>query len=108
MDLVSGLGNTRFPLELELHYFRIVSELMNNTIKHSGATKATIKLSFIEGMLVMIYIDNGKGYSLKEALKTSEGHGLSNIIHRVNLIKGELEFLPKKNGTEVHIRKLIE
>ena len=107
-ELESNLGNERFPREIELHFFRIVSELINNTIKHSGASRASVGLQFTNGLLSMKYIDNGKGYKPDDAMKNSGGRGLANIVHRATLIHAQIEFSVKKNGTEVSVHKRIE
>jgi PAS domain S-box-containing protein len=107
IDLISNLGGKRFPKQTELHFYRIICELINNTIKHSGASVASIKLKFSKGVLTLNYIDNGKGYKVEEINKKTSGMGVSNIVQRVNLIDGKIEFVNKKGKTEVKIRKEI-
>ena len=51
----------RLPSEMELHLYRIVQELLNNTLKHAGATSVIISLYHENGLLTLIYRDNGKG-----------------------------------------------
>ncbi|MEI6888809.1 MAG: PAS domain S-box protein [Bacteroidota bacterium] len=107
-DLVSNLGSIRFSMDVEMHLFRIVGELINNTIKHSGGSKASIRLTYSKGLLSLAYMDSGKGYNPEDAMKKPGGRGLSNILHRVNLIEGEIEFSSVKNGTKVHVQKRIK
>jgi len=108
VDLNSNLNNLRFPKAIELHFYRIIGELINNTIKHSGAKHASIRLSFSDGVLLLKYTDDGKGYKLDDALKKPSGTGLSNIFHRVKLLNGDIEFINKKSRTEVRVWKRIE
>jgi len=107
VELDSGLNDTRFPGEIELHFYRIITELVNNTIKHSGAKKAVIRLSYSNNVLTLVYADSGKGYNFEDSMNKSAGRGLANIFHRVNLIHGQLEIIAKKHGTEVQLRKII-
>src|SRR5205085_9579594 len=44
----------------------VIKELVHNTVKHSGATLVTIKVSIREFVLYIGYTDNGKGYILSE------------------------------------------
>jgi signal transduction histidine kinase len=101
----SGLAGRRFSNEIELHFLRIICELINNSIKHSGATKITIHLSCSVDCLVLLYWDNGKGYDAAEKLKNSAGMGISNLFYRVNVIGGQLDFLQKRGKMIVRIMK---
>ncbi|AYZ12688.1 sensor histidine kinase [Chryseobacterium arthrosphaerae] len=75
--------------EKNLHIFRILQELINNSVKHGESTRIQIEFKGKEGKNTCIYKDNGKGFdSEKNALK--EGLGLRNIRSRVELINGTL------------------
>ncbi len=108
IELVSNLGGIRFQPPVELHFYRIIGELLNNSVKHSGGTKATVNLNYSHGVLHLIYSDNGKGYEVREIQKRPSGMGLGNILQRVSLIDGEISFLNRKGITEVRISKDIE
>ncbi|WP_374950428.1 sensor histidine kinase [Mucilaginibacter sp.] len=62
--------------------YRVLEELLNNTIKHSGASSAEIRFSDAANNLDILYSDNGKGLqkSLQEAVK---GMGMQNIESRL-------------------------
>ena len=76
---------------------------MNNTVKHSGASKATLRIKKSEGTLTVSYSDNGKGYNFDEMLKPGKGMGLANIRHRVFLIDGTIKFHSRAGRTYVVI-----
>lgn len=99
-----NLAGRRFPKQTELHLYRIVCELVNNTVKHAGASRAGIRLSYEKGILTLVYSDNGKGYNVEEIGKRAGGMGLGNIIQRANLIDAEIRFIQRKDRTEVRIR----
>lgn len=79
----------------EINLFRVVSELMHNTLKHSGGSEIEIDFSQNGDKLVVTYQDDGKGI---KPLPETLGLGLSGIKTRVELLQGTLEFPPAKYG----------
>ena len=93
----------RLDKSVEIIIYRIVQELLNNTMKHSAATEAIVQLVKEEGRLSIIVEDNGKGFD-KELPNVNKGAGLSNIQSRVDYLKGRLEIHAEKaKGTLVNI-----
>jgi two-component system, NarL family, sensor kinase len=89
---------------LEVTLYRIVQELLNNTIKHSGATYAHVQLVQNENMLTLTVEDNGKGFDL-ESLKTNKGAGISNVESRVAYLNGKMDIKSDpSHGTSVEIQ----
>lgn len=82
----------RMKPNIESSLFRIIIELINNTVKHAKAEKAIIKVIRNENELLIEYADDGIGFVLQPMLEYSKGQGLHNIIHRVNSIGGEIAF----------------
>jgi PAS domain S-box-containing protein len=107
ISFTSNLKGRRFQKQTELHLYRIICELINNTVKHAGATNAIVKLNYSKGALTMNYTDNGKGYDVTGISKNPTGMGVGNIIQRVNLIDAKIQFVRRKGKTEVKIRKDI-
>ena len=93
----NGLGK-----QLDISVYRIIQELVNNAIKHSGATEILVQVRKDEGLLVMDVEDNGKGFDSQSMSKES-GMGLAGIKSRVNYWKGKLEIDSGKSGTAVHV-----
>lgn len=86
---------------VKINLYRVIQELSNNIIKHSGASKALILLERIENKIVVSVSDNGKGI---QGDAKSGGIGLSNVGDRINLIGGRISFQNgKKGGLEVKI-----
>ncbi|WP_339697492.1 histidine kinase [uncultured Marixanthomonas sp.] len=69
----------------ELHVFRIVQELFNNSIKYSEATNLTLKTEMEGKQLLLYYSDNGKGFDVSIA-KKAKGLGMSGIENRVAIL----------------------
>ncbi len=95
------------PQHLQLSVYRIVQELINNIIKHAGATETLVQLQQQENKkLILTVEDNGKGFSQDKATK---GIGLQNIESRLSLLKGTLEIDSQaKLGTSVYIELELE
>jgi len=73
----------------ELHLFRVVQELLNNSIRHGEATKVKFNVLDNKESMEIVYTDNGKGFLVKEAL-LENGLGLKNIKSRISILNGEL------------------
>ena len=86
--------------------YRIVQELLNNTIKHASAKNAIVQLSGSNLALSLTVEDDGKGFDTA-ILKQSRGIGWDNIQNRVEFLRGKLDVnsSPGK-GTSVHIELL--
>ena len=80
----------RLPKVFEKTIFHIVLELVNNTIRHSGATSFFIQLTRYNNEIDLIYEDDGNGFDAKKT--TFEGMGMKNLTARVDSIKGKINF----------------
>ena len=89
----------RLPEEMEVAVYRICQELVQNTIKHSGASAVSIQIIHHKDSLNIIVEDNGKGMAKEDV---THGLGFSTIQSKVSLFKGrfEIECQPGK-GTMV-------
>lgn len=95
---------SRLNEDIEVSIYRVVQEAMNNIVKHSGATNASIDISQSEGMVRARIKDNGKGFS-KDALKQQGGIGLEIMKNRVRLLEGKIKFQSAAGkGTTVDIQ----
>ncbi len=72
-----------------LHVFRILQELMNNSLRHGKATQIDLLFEEKNGLQVCYYSDNGKGFDMKNS-ENQKGLGMKNIESRVNFLKGNL------------------
>lgn len=81
----------RLPSQEEVALYRVVTELVNNTIKHSGASQLHIQIVQREDELELNYMDNGKGFSEGEGHKKG-GMGLFNIANRLKSVDGSVAY----------------
>lgn len=74
----------------EVALYRVLQELLNNTMKHARASKATVELYTEENTFNFIYKDDGKGFDLSKM--KSKGLGLLNMESRIALTNGAISF----------------
>jgi len=109
IDFKSNMENQRFENDKEVVIYRAVCELINNAIRHSGASRIEIELNKHEKFITLQFNDNGRGFDISTLSKEdSKGMGLSNIETRVKTVEGVfiLESIPGK-GTSALI-KMVE
>lgn len=84
---------TRLPRQTEVALYRVICELINNTLKHASATKIEIALQRKAEAFELKYADNGIGFDVQKMINSrSKGLGLSNIISRVKSVNGSCTF----------------
>lgn len=89
--------------DAELHLYRIVQELLQNVIKHSGADRAVIQLFWETEQLRIVISDNGKGREADESAGQKNGIGLHNLRDRIQLLHGTMKQQPTTSGTIIKL-----
>lgn len=79
----------RFESQRELALFRVIQELLNNAIKHSGAKHILLKLRFTNQSLAISVCDNGNGFNVEERMNT--GLGLKNLENRTEMARARFK-----------------
>jgi signal transduction histidine kinase len=93
----------RYDEKLEIATYRIVQELVNNSMKHSRATEISVQIVSEEQRLSITVQDNGTGMDIKTAEQAS-GKGLANIRSRVASFGGHFDLSSEHGkGTEANI-----
>jgi len=88
---VKIIGNTkRLPENTEIMLYRIIQEMVNNTLNHSDASNILLDINILSGILNIQYSDDGKGFNFKEKIK-SKSIGLASIQSRVNFLNGNIK-----------------
>ncbi|MDY0098587.1 MAG: histidine kinase [Bacteroidales bacterium] len=109
IDFKSNMEGLRLENDKEVVIYRAACELINNSVRHSGASRIEIELNKHEKFITLQYNDNGRGFnSTALSREDPKGMGLSNIETRVKSVDGVfiLESTPGK-GISALI-KLIE
>jgi len=104
----SNAFSRRFDENIEVVLYRIVCELINNTMKHAKAQNIDINLSYQHKIILLTYCDDGIGFNVSEVIgenPSATGMGYSNMVSRISSIKGKMEVESSpENGTKVLIR----
>jgi signal transduction histidine kinase len=92
------------PPSTGIHIFRILQEIIHNTLKHARATSLRIELTSGHHQLLLRTADDGIGFDPSEQLKKSTGLGLRILNNRTTILGGDLNLqsLPGR-GTCYHI-----
>lgn len=90
IEYKTNLTTERFDDEVEVILYRVVCELVNNSMRHSGCSKIKVTLMKTPEQLLLYYYDNGKGFDVKK--KANKGMGIFNIYSRINSLKGFIDF----------------
>jgi signal transduction histidine kinase len=95
----------RLPKEKEIHLFRMIQEIVQNTIKHADAHNLQIGFSEEEGHLLCLTKDDGRGFDKEKVLSGSSGLGLRSLESRCEILNGvlTLDSMPGA-GTNYFIR----
>lgn len=93
--------DTELPELLALNCYRIVQELLQNSLKHAKATEILVQLTRSDTEIALLVEDDGKGFDPATAPK---GMGTHNVAQRVQFLQGELSVQTAPGeGTSVHV-----
>jgi signal transduction histidine kinase len=95
----------RVPNEKEIHIFRMIQEIVHNTIKHAGAKTLQIGMSEEGGNLLFLTKDDGRGFDKEKELSHTNGLGLKSLASRCEILNGVLSLESKPGaGTNYFIK----
>lgn len=107
IDYTTDLRGERFDTDIEIILYRVICELVNNSLKHSGAPEAKLDLAYDGSVIVLDYSDNGRGFD--PSADNGSGMGLSNIASRINTLNGTLDISGSKgNGMRAVIKVALD
>ena len=117
-DLCKSLQNSNTQIELQLygelnslshdkqtHIYRIVQELLNNSLKHAHPQHILVQCSLEEHAILITVEDDGAGFDVDLMEKEeNEGSGLKNVKTRINYLHGSMDVQSKPGkGTTINI-----
>jgi signal transduction histidine kinase len=83
----------RMDQNIEITIFRVIKELIHNSIKHAACKNIEIQLFHTESNKIkLFYEDDGKGFDYDEINKENTGIGLKSITNRLNMIQADHHF----------------
>jgi len=111
ISIKSNLKDDRFDSNTEVVLYRVLCELINNTIKHANAKNIHINLNKDGNCITIVYKDDGHGFDVKRVTDhpSGTGMGISNVFSRISSLKGEISIeSDKQKGTLAYIKVKIE
>ncbi|MGV3684651.1 MAG: ATP-binding protein [Daejeonella sp.] len=94
----------RMDILLETNIYRIIQELVNNSMKHSEASQITVEITRSKYILIVVK-DNGKGFNVKAQEHAPTGSGLSSIKNRLRIYNGSIHVQSEPaKGTIVSVK----
>jgi len=98
-----GMEDAAIEQTTAITVYRIVQELINNSMKHAVARNAIVQVSKTGDQLAVTVEDDGKGFDTA-IINKGTGMGWNNIQSRVDFLKGNLDIQSEnEKGTSVHI-----
>jgi signal transduction histidine kinase len=85
----------------EINIFRIIQELVTNSIKHAEATEIDVQISCRDSIVQITIEDNGKGFDINNT--KGNGIGLQNIKSRVDYLQATIDVISNDKGTSYTI-----
>jgi len=92
IQIESNLKNKRYAYNTEIILYRVLTELLNNTVRHASAGRVDLSLLENSGKIILFYSDDGKGMEIPEDELQWKGMGISNIISRIKSLHGSVQF----------------
>jgi signal transduction histidine kinase len=78
------------PPEMQVNMYRVVQEIIQNTIKHARATVLVINIEKKPRSLLLQTRDDGIGFNYSEKTQLAKGVGLLSLQSRAELLGGQL------------------
>ncbi len=97
-------GETRIlDKTAEVFIYRIIQELVNNSIKHAEAKRIIVQFTMSHDRTGITVEDDGKGFD-KNNMDNNKGSGMANIAYRVQYFNGTMDIVTSPgNGTSISI-----
>ena len=90
------------PINLStgLSIYRIICELITNSIRHAKCQHIALKMILENGTLFINYCDNGVGFDIE---KVDFNHGIKNIFSRLKFMNGKMDIASERGKTRFTI-----
>lgn len=89
-------NDIRVASNIEVNIYRLVQEIVHNTVKHAQASKLKIELIITEKHIRLASADNGKGFDYNEMIRKNGSLGLLNLQSRTEMMGGDFDFTSEK------------
>ncbi|RZN84707.1 MAG: sensor histidine kinase [Winogradskyella sp.] len=106
IDIEYEIEDLRLSGTNQLHVFRILQELINNSLRHGKANELVIHVEETNEGFSLRYQDNGIGFNIED-IRKKPGIGIQNINSRVRILNGEIQIESSKNKGSLFIIQCI-
>ncbi len=89
-----------------INLYRIIQEIIHNTIKHAGASELLMEMKKEKSHLILTVRENGVGFDFISKSDEAKGLGLRNLLSRIEIIGGQMFFESKKGKGTSYIFEL--
>ncbi|ANY13439.1 MULTISPECIES: sensor histidine kinase [Latilactobacillus] len=104
IQITWDIDSITLPSGIEDNLFRIVQELLSNTLRHAKAQEIEVYLKQLGQSVLLKVIDDGTGFDTNAEQKAGS-YGLKNIVERAHSVGGTAKIISLPNqGTSVEIR----
>jgi two-component system, NarL family, sensor kinase len=86
-----------------INLYRIIQEVIHNTLKHARATELKLELRKGNDGLVLTTTDNGIGFNYDGRRMEASGQGLRNLLNRTEMMGGKMFFESGKGKGTTYI-----
>lgn len=95
IDFRTNLKDERFIRDVEVIFYRVSCELINNSIKHSGCKNISLSINYSNDSLSLKYSDDGCGFDTSAV--RDFGMGIFNMNSRIKSLDGTFIIESAKN-----------
>jgi len=100
-EILHPEGFPKLWKNLEIDIYRVIQEFINNSMKHSNASKITVLFRYDKKNMEITLSDNGQGFD--PARLAARGMGLQNVQSRVKSHKGEIQIRSEKGKGTTYV-----
>ncbi|MBO0477895.1 sensor histidine kinase [Vagococcus sp. DIV0080] len=103
IELIWDVEDVKLPSSVEDNLFRIVQELLSNTLRHAKANSLEVYLKKIDKTVLLRVVDDGKGFNMDD--KKVGSYGLNNMKERASGMGGTCRIVSfVGQGTSIEIK----
>ncbi len=89
---LDDLEDLKLSQPQEIRIYRIIQELINNTLKHAKASSLRVELEKFSNHFTIVYQDNGVGIQSDRVDVKSDSIGLKSIEQRLKILNGSIKY----------------
>lgn len=82
--------NLKLEEQTAVNIYRIIQEIVHNTIKYADATTLKMELKKSKNNIVLLIKDNGIGFDYKKESDENIGFGLKSLLRRTEIMNGKM------------------